>query len=160
MTKKLSALALFLILCNNHAFGQDRGFGLGIIIGEPTGISAKTWLGHSSALDFAVAWSFKGRNSLTLHADYLNHNFRLIKVDKGQLPFYYGIGGRIKFRDNDNLPGENGDTRLGVRIPVGLAYMFENVNLDLFVEIVPFLELVPETNFDLNAAIGVRYFFK
>lgn len=153
-------LLIGFLLPPNLAIAQDRGFGIGIILGEPTGISAKTWLGHLSALDFAVAWSFEGRNSLTLHADYLNHNFRLIKVDKGQLPFYYGIGGRIKFRDDDNLPGQNDDTRLGVRIPVGLTYMFENVNLDLFVEIVPLLELVPETDFDLNAAIGVRYFFK
>lgn len=160
MIQKLGALVLVLILCNSHALAQDRGFGLGIIIGEPTGISAKTWLGHASALDFALAWSFKGRNFLTLHADYLIHNFRLIKVDKGQLPFYYGIGGRIKFRGDDNRPGESNDTRLGVRVPVGLAYLLENVRLDLFVEIVPLLELVPETDFDLNAAIGVRYFFK
>lgn len=113
----------------------------------------KHWLQDATAVDVAVAWSFEGNDSFTIHADYLNHNFRLIKVDKGRLPFYYGIGGRIKFNDNE-------DTRLGVRVPLGLTYLFENITLDLFVEIVPILDLSPATDFKVNAAIGVRYFFR
>lgn len=151
------SIILLLSFCG-QAPAQPGGFGAGMILGEPTGISFKNWLDYSKALDFAIAWSFEGDNSLTLHADYLNHNFRLIKVDKGSLPFYYGIGARIKFGDDDHP--DDDETRFGVRVPLGLAYLFGNVTLDLFAEIVPILELVPETDFILNAAVGIRFFFK
>ncbi len=134
------------------AGAQEHGFGLGVILGEPTGISGKKWLSTTTALDFAAAWSFRKEDSLTLYADILSHNFRMIPVKSGRLPFYYGIGARMKFDDKD--------PRLGVRIPFGLNYHFADVSLDLFFEIVPILELLPETEFELNAAIGIRYFFQ
>ena len=31
--------------------------------------------------------------------------------------------------------------------------------LDVFFELVPLLDLVPSTNFELNGAIGIRYLF-
>ncbi|HEX9654223.1 MAG TPA: hypothetical protein VGA99_10980 [bacterium] len=152
-------LLTVLLLLPNFAAAQNRGFGIGIILGEPTGISLKNWLSPSSALDFAVAWSFERYNSFTIHADYLKHNFRLIRVEKGTLPFYYGIGGRIKLKDED-APANDDEARLGARVPAGLAYHFENVTLDVFIEVVPILELVPSTDFTIGAAIGIRYFFK
>ncbi|MFQ5823510.1 MAG: BAPKO_0422 family outer member beta-barrel protein [bacterium] len=159
ITSKSIILAIILLfsLCDT-APAQQRGFGTGMILGEPTGISIKNWIGYSKAIDFAIAWSFEGNNSLTIHADYLNHNFKLIHVEKGSLPLFYGIGGRVRFNDHNGK--DNDDIRFGVRVPVGLAYLFENVTLDLFTEIVPILDLVPETDFKLNAAVGIRFFFK
>ncbi len=130
---------------------QQEGFGLGIIVGEPTGLSGKLWMSEHTALVGGAAWSFgREEEALHLHLDYLHHNFEVIKVDKGQLPIYYGIGGRLKLED---------DSRIGLRLPVGLNYIFEQAPLDLFMEIVPILELVPETEFNLNGGIGIRYFF-
>lgn len=125
-------------------------FGLGIIVGEPTGVSAKLWMSERSAIDAAAAWSFSDEAALTLVADYLLHNFDLINVEKGQLPVYFGVGGRVKFES---------ESKVGIRIPVGLAYIFDGMPLDVFFEIVPLLDLVPDTEFDVNASIGIRYFF-
>ncbi len=111
----------------------------------------KNWLSRDTALDIALAWSFEGDNSFTIHGDYLTHRFHLISVRKGRLPVYFGLGGRIKF-DGD-------DIKVGIRVPVGLNYLFENAPLDLFLEVVPRLELVPDTEVNLNAAVGIRYFF-
>lgn len=155
--KSISLAIILLLNFCDHALAKQGGFGIGVILGEPTGISLKNWISYSKAIDVAFAWSFEGNNSVTIHADYLHHNFKLIKVDKGSLPFYYGIGGKITFNENNN---KDDDTILGVRVPVGLAYLFENISLDLFVEIVPILELVPKTDFRLNAAVGIRFFFK
>jgi len=161
MMKKFLWRFLFSVyLFCNFAVAQDRGFGLGVVAGEPTGISLKNWQGRTTALDAAIAWSFAGHDFIQLHGDYLSHNFSLLKVEKGQLPFYYGIGGRLKLSNIDNKRDDRDDkTRVGVRIPLGLAYLFETITLDLFVEVVPVLDLVPETAFDLNVAIGIRYFF-
>jgi len=54
---------------------------------------------------------------------------------------------------------DNADDVLGVRIPVGLAYEFANHPFDIFVEIVPILDITPDTDFDFEGAIGARYYF-
>lgn len=143
--------ALIAVVSSGTAGAQDSGFGLGIILGEPTGLSGKLWIGNSVAVDGAAAWSFGKKSALHLHADYLVHSFGLFGVEKGKLPLYYGIGGRIKFKD--------GDDKVGIRIPVGIDYLFANIPLDIFLEIVPLLDLTPSTEFALNAGIGIRYFF-
>ena len=151
MIKKIITSLFFILLLCNSIYAQGHGFGLGMILGEPIGISLKNWLGRSTAVDFAIAWSFEGKDSFTIHGDYLSHHFKLTQVESGSLPFYYGIGGSIKFKDDD--------ARLAARVPLGLNYHFENLTLDLFLEFVPILLLLPKTDFDINASIGIRYFF-
>ena len=148
--KKIILIAATFILLTNFTLPQSRGFGLGIVIGEPTGLSAKLWTSSSNALDFAAAWSFKGDGHLLLQADYVWHSFDLIRVSSGRLPLYYGIGGRVIFAD---------DPLVGVRIPVGLNYQFATAPIDIFVEIVPILDLIPSTDFDLGGGLGVRFWF-
>lgn len=57
--KKISLAAAFVILVfSGMASAQDHGFGLGIIVGEPTGVSLKTWTGGRTALDLAPSTDF------------------------------------------------------------------------------------------------------
>lgn len=133
---------------SGHA--QERT-GIGIVVGEPTGISAKWRLREENAFDAAAAWSFGGRkDALQLHVDYLRHRYGMFRPDRGKLPWYYGIGGRVVFGDK---------AVLGIRIPLGLAYEFAADPIDLFIEIVPVLDLAPSTDFHLNGAIGGRFWF-
>jgi hypothetical protein len=141
---------LFSILFLSAANAQSKGIGLGLIVGEPTGISFKYWTGSTTAFDAALAWSFIDEGAFHIHGDYIFHNMRLISVPEGTLPFYYGIGARLK---------TSHDSRLGVRVPLGLAYLFNSAPVDIFLEIVPILDLTPKTDFSINAAIGARYFF-
>ena len=135
-----------------------KGLGAGIILGEPTGLSLKGWIDRDSAVDAAAAWAFSGNSSFQIHADYLKHVFGIINTGDigGRLPFYYGVGGRVKFHDERN--GE-ANTLVGVRIPFGLTYLPDNEPFDLFFEIVPVLDATPSTDLRLNAAIGGRYYF-
>lgn len=148
--KKIILISATFILLTNFTYSQSRGFGLGIVLGEPTGLSAKLWTTSSNAFDFAAAWSFKGDGHLLLQADYVWHSFDLIRVSSGRLPLYYGIGGRVILAD---------DPLLGIRIPLGLNYQFNSAPIDIFAEIVPILDLVPSTDFDLGGGIGVRFWF-
>jgi hypothetical protein len=111
-------------------------------------------MGNNTAIDGALAWSFGAfgeRSAVYLHADYLFHNFNLIKVEKGQFPVYCGIGVRAMLASNVGV---------GVRVPVGLEYILANAPFDIFLEVVPVLDVVPSTSFWVNAGLGVRYFFK
>jgi len=129
---------------------QSERYGLGMMVGEPTGISGKMWMNGATAFDLGVAWAFSGENALNLQLDYVFHNFSLFNVKTGTLGFYFGIGGRVKF-DADNT--------MGLRIPIGLDYMFESAPIDAFFEVVPLMDIVPDTQFNPQAALGVRYFF-
>ena len=128
---------------------QDRGLGLGLIVGEPTGLSAKVWTGHRTALDAGAAWALIRGGFIRFHADALVHSFAP-QVDHGKLPLYFGIGGKIVLADNLGI---------GVRVPFGLAYLFESAPIDIFIELVPTLELLPATDIGFEGGIGVRYFF-
>lgn len=149
MFRSLLASIIVISVLTGGAVAQGT-FGLGIIVGEPTGVSGKLWTSERTAIDAAAAWSFSDESALTLVADYLLHNFDLIDVEKGQLPIYFGVGGRVKFES---------ESKVGIRIPVGLAYIFDGAPLDAFFEIAPLLDLIPDTDFTVNAAIGIRYFF-
>ena len=152
--KSLTTLVLVLIFLSLPGKGltyEKNDFGLGIILGSPTGLSAKLWLNKNNALDAAVAWSFGGKGRLQLHGDYLWHNFSLIKVEEGNFPLYYGLGFRVNFGD---------ETEAGVRFPIGLNYLFSRVPFDIFIEVVPVLQVVKKTDFEIDGAIGARFFFK
>ena len=150
-------LSLFLIagFAVQNADAQNRNggnFGLGVMLGEPTGITPKVWTGDNRAFAGGVAWSFSGRSSLHMHLDYQIHNFNLIQVERGAMSFYYGIGGRFLIR-------EDRDDKLGIRLPLGLNYLFANDPIELFMEVAPVLDLAPSTDFSANGGIGVRYYF-
>ena len=132
--------------------GGRRGFGVGVIVIEPTGVSVKGWLDNNSAANLAVGWP---KDATHIHLDYVFHNFSAVRVDDGDLALYMGIGGRLKLWDDSAK-----DDEVAVRIPLGVDYMFEGGRLDLFLEVVPALVVAPNSDFDVNAALGVRFFVK
>ena len=124
---------------------------LGVLLGEPTGFSAKYWTTMNTALDFGAAWSFEGKGQFHFHADYLFHNYDLIKVSRGSLPLYFGVGGRVRF--------DSVDSRLGLRLVIGGEYLFDEYPMSLFFEIAPIVDFAPDTEADLNGGFGIRYVF-
>ncbi|MGB9856619.1 MAG: hypothetical protein ACPLKX_00555 [Dictyoglomaceae bacterium] len=148
MKKKILFLSILLIFILNLSFAEN--FGVGIIIGEPTGLSFRVWQNKINALDFGLAWNIGQINLLHLYGDYVYYNYSIFKIKTGSLPFYYGIGGRI-------LIGN--EVKFGVRIPLGIVYIPPKMPLDFFLELVPILEVIPSTKFDLSGALGVRYYF-
>lgn len=128
-------------------------FGLGIIIGEPTGLSAKLWLNDRMAVDAAAGWSLHDDSDFYLHSDFLYHKFDLIPVSSGRMPFYFGAGGFVRFRDEDR------DNQAGIRVPVGVSYMFEKTPVDIFAEFAPGIDLTPSTRCDFTGGIGMRFWF-
>lgn len=154
MKKIFSVLLLMVILFSHYGNGlayEKNDFGLGIILGSPTGLSAKLWLSKSNALAAAAAWSFSHKGRFQIHGDYLWHNFGLIKVEEGSFPLYYGLGFRVNLGD---------ETEAGVRVPIGLEYLFSRAPFDIFIEVVPVLQVVEKTDFEIDGAIGARFFFK
>lgn len=155
--KKYIVLIFTIFFISVSLHSQDKGFGIGIMVGEPSGFSFKKWLNNLNAIDAGVGWSFTENGSIHLHADYLYHNYDLIQISDSKIPLYFGIGGRLKFKgDEKSVKGNS----IGVRVPVGLAYEFSRAPFDVFLEIVPIVDISPDTRFTFNSAIGVRYYIK
>jgi len=142
---------------------QDRGFGMGLILGEPTGLSAKLWTSKVNAFDFGLGVglggdriSYKGEynNSgrVHFHMDYLWHSFNAISSTE-KFPLYYGIGGRYN-------SGGGYEGSFGVRGVLGIAWFPHATPIDVFFELVPVFQVTPLTGLGIDAGLGIRYFFQ
>lgn len=158
-----AAITVLFFLTASGINAQERGFGLGIIIGEPTGLSAKLWTSPRTALDFGLGWSlggdriskyegyYTGESRIHFHMDYLWHSFDAIHSTE-RFPLYYGVGGRIN-------TGAGYKNSAAVRGVLGILWLPRRTPIDVFLELVPALQLVPSTGFGIDAGIGARYFF-
>jgi len=145
------SVVLSLFIISNLNFAQQKGFGLGVVLGEPTGISAKYWLTFGTALDFGLGYSFTSSNSLfDFYVDYVFHNSNMINSEENFV-VYYGPGARLKIKESTS--------RLGVRGVIGILWLPRGTNFDVFVEVAPILDIIPATKFDFSGGIGGRYFF-
>lgn len=155
MKKTMAAFIITLAVSSASAFGQSGSTGIGIILGEPAGLSLKHFINQREAVDAGLAWSLSEDGNIHIHADYLLHNRHVLQtslaIRSNRLSLYYGIGGRLRADD---------DTRLGVRFVLGTAYDFKAAPFDAFFELVPVMDVVPETGLDVNAGLGFRYWFK
>lgn len=138
----------------------DKGtLGVGIIVGEPVGITAKLYLTDDRAIQGAVGSAFIG-GGLQLHGDYVFHPYILQTRDSFVLPLYVGPGVRLIDYNNG---GNNSAFALGVRGVVGLLFDFKAVPLDAFFEVAPVLEYKFSSGagfqLALNAGAGIRYYF-
>jgi len=133
-------------------------FGLGIIIGDPSGLSGKLKLDGTHAIDGALAFSAVD-DVLYVHADYLFHAapLRAQGLSGHRFTPYVGIGGFIGVIDEGKKDRDT-DSAVGARVPLGIAWE-PPIPIDVFLEVVPLMRIVPETDAGLDVGLGVRYFF-
>jgi len=156
---RLAILTLLLVTGVAHADGRvDKGaFGLGIVLGEPTGICGKLYVKDDQAIAVAAGGAFI-KGGLQITGDYLFHPFILQERDSFVMPFYVGPGIRLI-----DYNGNSGYFATGARVVVGMLFDFKEAPLDAFVEVAG----VIETGFTgghglgaaLNAGVGIRYYF-
>ena len=129
-----------------RASAQTGGTGLGFVLGEPTGLTARFMRGGNN-FQVHAAWSFSDDAALQLNGDYLRSG----QIDmEPMMPFYFGIGVLVKFAD---------ESKMGIRFPVGLNYFFKGDPFEVFGELVPTLRIIPDTGFDFGGGVGIRYYF-
>lgn len=128
------------------------GVGIGLQLGEPTGITAKFWLDRTSAIDATVGWNIIS-DRFTLQAGYLFH-FPL-DVPTGSLAAYVGAGGLLGARGEEH-PGD-AYILLAGRIPLGLEYIYNPISF--YAELDPLIELLPAVGPGLGGGIGFRFYF-
>jgi hypothetical protein len=145
-------LGLFFSLIGLSAIATSEKLGMGLMLGNPTGLIGKYWPSDDHAVDAGIGLSFGRRTDLNIHSDYLLHKKSAFYFnDVHPLDLYYGLGGRMEFAHN---------IELGVRVPVGVAHMMHNKPADLFAEVVPIFDFIGRRGVELSIAFGARYYFR
>lgn len=139
------------------AFGQQYNYGLGIIIGFPTGFSGELVWSENSAIVFNAGWSLRENFGFHVTGTYQFMFPGVIKTEEGealrQVVPYLGIGGRLLLEDKDG----DSDVHVGLRTGGGIEYLVERFGL--FLELYPVVDIVPETDLDFEGGIGFRFYF-
>ena len=149
-----------------RAFEANKTFGLGLELGEPTGLNGKYFLTGDRALDFGIGdvYHYANRSGLHIYGDYLFHPTSLASTEIFELPLYVGIGGRFWSFEDTGRAAPNDAFAIGVRVPVGLAMDFNNQPIDIFFQLVPVLDFyggnaAHTIYLDFDISIGIRYWF-
>jgi hypothetical protein len=148
---RIIILGFGLLIAASASQSQERKFGVGLMVGEPTGVSAKYWNSAATAFDFGLGFGLAaGEHDFHFHVDHVWHSFNAIRSTE-RFPLYYGVGGSVG--------GGHGST-LAARGVIGLAWIARNTPIDVFIEFVPSLQLAPSAKFIMQGGAGIRYFFE
>jgi len=135
-----------------HAFGLlGNEVSIGMATPAPNGLSAKFWMSRETAIDWFSEWDTTNKH-FQFHADYLTHDFQQFEMEGATMPMYFGFGLRLRTT-------ETSATQIGIRIPIGVSYLWGIAPIDFFAEVGPRANVIPQTSFAVDLMIGVRYRF-
>ncbi|MBP7795813.1 MAG: hypothetical protein KA059_03435 [Elusimicrobiales bacterium] len=149
-------IIMFFILLSPSIF-WGKNVGAGIELGNISGISLKyendDMIKNNNSINSLISWRTEGDSKLSIFGDW-TFNKTYIKERKDDilnLPYYYGIGSGLIFDDG---------VEIAVRLPLGLKYIFQEENIEVFFEITPALKLLKGSEAELYIGAGARYLFK
>ncbi|MBI4508865.1 MAG: hypothetical protein HY698_04465 [Deltaproteobacteria bacterium] len=142
---------------------SSRTIGLGVTLGEPTGLSLDIRPSHSSSLELAIGWDTIDQDEGHLddgyvHLEYVVRPFVLAHSGRLAVPFYLGIGAFLLEHGSWN----EDDLHLGARVPFGIAFEFR-APVQIFLEVALRFFLIDDhgahDDLDLGGALGFRVYF-
>ena len=164
MFKNTTFVMLFLILISSSTILKaqslnGKNFGFGIVLGDPTGGTAKLWLNRDNALAFSLGSSFFG--SPRIGVDYLWH---FLALDTDIVNLYAGPGGVIGIGEGKGFWNKGRFIRTGNEIGIGGRGVFglnvvpHRTPLEIFFELGVVIAFAPDFGSAADAAIGIRFY--
>ena len=155
MYRKLICLFATLMFSTTvQAFGLlGNEVSIGMAAPAPSGLSAKFWMSRDTAIDVFSEWDTTDKH-FQMHADYLMHDFEQFEFETEgtSMPLYFGLGLRLRTT-------ESSATHIGIRIPIGVSYLWGIAPIDFFAEVGPRANIIPQTSFAVDIMVGLRYRF-
>jgi len=147
-------------ICAAEPVQQREGWGLGLMLGYPIGLTAKYWLGGANAIDLGVG----GGPGFRIHADF---DWGLAQVLEKKtdltLDLYLGVGGVVAFPSGfcgpygDRFCGEQ--VFGGVRVPFGLDFRLRRAPVNFGLELAPGIWFGSYVTGLFDGFLFVRYLF-
>jgi len=150
----LTLLFAFFVVSSN---AQEYRTSLGLRAGLPYGLTVKHFLSKTNAVEGVLAGSYGG---FIITGLYENEHWT------GQYPglnWFWGVGGHVGFWDagrNPNINDTYTGSVIGVDGIIGLEYTFEEIPLNLSLDLLPSVNLIGYTGWGgINGALSIRYVF-
>jgi hypothetical protein len=166
MRKLLLSVTILLLMTSADIFAQRIGtgdnFGFGIILGEPTGLTAKFYTGHGRAIVIDLGASYFGSPRLSgdyiWHFDAFNSDVTSLYAGPGVVigfgesrGIWYSRNGKFYVRDSDGIG-------IGVRGVFGFNFIPRRTPLEFFLELGVLVGLAPDFGSAVDAALGMRFY--
>lgn len=160
----LTVIILIISVTDSQSFSpKGRNFGIGLMVGEPSGLTLKIWTQTDKAFALSVSNSYLG--NLRLGVDYLWHynvfNSSVANLYAGP-GFAIGIGENGGWLYNEKDKGwykDNDDIGIGVRGVVGFNLVPRNTPLEFFGEVGLMIGFLPGTFTNMEGGVGFRFYF-
>lgn len=141
---------------------DDRIFGAGLILGEPTGGTLKLFMGDVAALQFSNGILFFNRDSIFAALDVVWHPSIIHESKYGILLWYIGVGPGFGIQVPwHHAPQHDWEPEFAfwVRVPGGACYFFQKLPVEVFAELAPASRFYPFWDFDFFLNTGARWYF-
>ncbi len=154
MIDAMRKLILVLLVLFAPAVARAEAIGIGLFLGEPSGLDLKIGLGRKSALDIVIGQSsFRDNRTDYLHLTYLLTPF-VARGNSVLVPFRIGIGAAA-------IGVVDGNAHVAVRVPLEIGFRFRRTPLEIYGEVAMKGVFVEEDfiTFDVDGGIGIRFYF-
>jgi hypothetical protein len=145
------AICSIALTCPRSADAQTNvppgSVGLGGQIGSPSGITLKWYEGPGRAFDLFGAWDLDDFFFLNLHMLFER------PLTDSPLNLFYGPGAYIGVHER------RGDDDLVVGISGNFGLNFFTERFEVFLQLTPRLNIVPDTEGRVGGGVGLRYYF-
>ncbi|GMV53891.1 MAG: hypothetical protein D8M52_09115 [Chlorobi bacterium] len=143
---------------------RRKSFGIGIVLGDPLGLTAKYWLNREESIAASLGTSYFGWPRVQV--DYLQqiNTFRS-RVTTTYIGGGVGVGlgsGHDWYIAGDDSTAwykrEQSKTGIAVRFVAGINVIPRRSHFEYYVEVAPNLGLLSGFGLALDAGLGVRYY--
>lgn len=151
--KPIFFAAVSLLLAPLSVFGQE-GTGIGLTLGNPNGITARSWFTEDSSVDFGAGWSITDSKKFQVHGSYLWNRPHAFELNEEKFDFFFGGGFGLRTNSGNN---EN-QVVFGPRLPVGVSYLFADPDLELFAQAAITVGVIPSSDVYFDLHLGARFY--
>jgi hypothetical protein len=151
MRKLLLTTVIFGAVLAARATPARADFGLGLFLGEPTGLDFKIGIGPRSGLDIVLGFNtFRDGRDGYGHLTYLVTPL-IAQGDAVTVPLRVGIGAAVF--------GTSNDLNVAVRAPFEIGLRLRRSPLEFYGEIALALVFVDPVGLDVQGGLGFRVYF-
>lgn len=149
-----TVLLLFLTFATNQLFAQPKAsnLGIGLQLGQPSGVSLKFYSNLGVSIDVLAAWDLDDFFFINAHGLFE----KPIGNARG-FGYFYGPGAFFGIRDGNDRSGFGNDIVLGISGTIGMNFFIDQ--FEIYIRLTPRLALIDAVDGDIGGGLGFRYFF-
>jgi len=150
----LAVILVFFLIASPFMSAQtvNNNWGIGIQLGQPSGISIKKHNSAGMSADILLAWDLDDFFFANLHGVWEKD----ISGADG-LHFVYGPGVFAGFKEHKRYKDDDDEIFLGISGTFGLAYYIDQ--FEIYLRLTPRLAVIENTDGDIGGGLGFRFFF-